>query len=362
MADEIHLMEGPAGYHGPEMQRARAYTAWGLFCWQRYVRPFLTIVPSLHSRRCSLSSYHYLKTPLIKEPPHPPLPSPLEQPQWYGELWVKYPLSQSRVPTYHGLLFKAKCDFWGIMNDFSLLRFSHQRSATNLTVDQIFTYYNRLQAWLHDLPEPLTPRKVVLPHQLKMHMHYNHMLIDLFTPIVQYTGIDGTPLAKTPREVYQEAVSHLETIIRLYYLRHGFEAFDGFLLHFLGTLCHLTMNAVEAGPGSPFLESRRSTILLLMKGIHDQGRSHFVARAILRLQMSLMRPEDVELLKRFVEIEADQMACGPLEQAVHTDWPSYDFGLEAKAEQFKQGRNLASRLASLSLESSTSRTPTRSPA
>ncbi|KAL2261349.1 hypothetical protein VTK26DRAFT_4346 [Humicola hyalothermophila] len=343
MGNEIQLWSGPLGSHGPEMQSVRAYTAWGLFGWQ------------------CLNSYHYLEPPLLTEAPKPPLPDPSAQPQWYGELWIKYPLTQSLVPTCHGHLFKAKADFWAIMNDFLLLRFPHHRSPTNLSLDQTFGFYNRLQAWLHNLPEPLSARKVVLPQQLKAHMHYYHMLIDLFTPILQYTGVDRIPLPKQPRDIYRDAVDHLETIVRLYYLRHGFEGFDGYLLHFLGSLNHLTMTTIEAGTDSRFLESRRSTILLLTKGIHDQGRNSFVARAILRLQVRSMRPEDVELLKRFVDIETEQMVFGPLEQTVYSNWPTYDVGLEAKAEQFKQGRTLANVLASLSLESSNSHTLPGSP-
>ena len=37
MADEIQLLGPPLEHHNPEMQRARTYTAWGLFCWQKYV-------------------------------------------------------------------------------------------------------------------------------------------------------------------------------------------------------------------------------------------------------------------------------------------------------------------------------------
>ncbi|KAK3301063.1 uncharacterized protein B0H64DRAFT_382525 [Chaetomium fimeti] len=343
MADEIQLLGPPLERHSPEMQCARTYTAWGLFCWQ------------------NLGSYHYLKPPPISKPPETPLPDPSERPQWYGELWVRYPLSQSRLPTYHGYLFKALSEFWTIMNEVSTLTFSRQGPSTKLSVDQIFRFYYRLRAWQHNLPEPLTPKKIVLPHQLKLHMYYNHMLIDLVTPILDYTGSPEMPLAHTPRDIYNEAVNHFETVVRLYYLRHGFEATDSFLLHFLGFLNHITMNAIETSAGSSFLEARRSTMLLLTKGIHDQSRVHFVAAAVLRLQVGLMRPEDVDLLKQFVDIESDQLIFGPLKQTVHTAWPVYSIGLETKAEQLMQGKTLATCLAKMTLESeSKSPSPPRS--
>jgi hypothetical protein len=286
----------------------------------------------------------------------------LEHPQWYGELWVRYPLSQTRLPAYHGLLFKAITEFWTIINDISSRTFVRHRLPAKLSVNQIFQFYDRLTAWHNNLPEPLTPKKIVLPDQLKLHMHYNHMLIDLVTPILDYTGSPGAHLPKMPRDIYNEALTHFETLIRLYYLRHGFEGTDNFLTHFLGYFSTFTMNAIETSAGSSFLEARRSTLLLLTKGLHDQCQVHYVARAILRLQVGLMRPQDVDLLRQFVDIETDQVIYGPLEQAVHTDWPAYAIGLESKGEQLRQGKTLATCLASLSLEPGTSPTPTRSSA
>jgi len=37
MANEIQLLEPPHERYGREEQCVRTYTAWGLFCWQRYV-------------------------------------------------------------------------------------------------------------------------------------------------------------------------------------------------------------------------------------------------------------------------------------------------------------------------------------
>lgn len=275
---------------------------------------------------------------------------------------MRYPLSQSPLPTHHGLLFKAKADFWAIINDISLLIFSHHHPPSKLSVNQALEFYNRLRAWRQNLPEPLTPKKVVLPHQLKLHMHYNALLVDLVMPILGYSGNFGPQLNQTPRDIYVDAVTHLETLLRLYYLRHSFEATDAFLLHFLGLLSHITMNAIETSVGSSFLEARRSTLLLLTKGIHDQSRVHFVARAILRYQISLMQLDDVGLLRQFVEIEEDQVIYGPLEQTVYSNWPVYEIGFEARDEQRRQGKTLSKVLASLTLEPSISPTSSRSPA
>ena len=79
-------------------------------------------------------------------------------------------------------------------------------------------------------------------------------------------------------------------------------------------------------------------------------------QALARLQIGQLRPEDVELLRRFVELDPDQVIYGPLEQTMLTDWPTYAVGLENKADQLRQGKTLATTLettmASLSLASS----------
>ncbi|KAK0673333.1 putative nitrogen assimilation transcription factor [Cercophora samala] len=337
MANEIQLFQTAPSQLSSDMRCVRDFTAWCLFIWQ------------------SLSSYHYLKPPLMTRPPDTPLPDPSENPQWWGELWIRYPQTPARLPTYHGHLMKARANFWTIMNDFSLASFSQPR--VKMPLEQVVGFYNRLRAWLRDLPEPLTPKRIVLPHHLKLHMHYNCVLIDLLKPLLGLHWGDTTqPHNKTLDDAQHEAALHLETLLRLYYLRHGFEAFDGFLLHFLGSLNFIKINTRETQDNSLFLESHRSTMLLLMKGIRDQSQCHTVAKMVLRLQAHLMRSDDVALVKKFVDIETARLACGPEsprrgeEEVILSDWPVYEVGLEAKAEQKSRGVDFASMVSSVTLE------------
>ncbi|KAK4673334.1 hypothetical protein QC763_110990 [Podospora pseudopauciseta] len=336
MAHEIRLFQAVPSHVSSDIRCAREFTAWCLFTWQ------------------SLSSYHYLKPPLMARPPETPLPDPSKNPQWWGELWIRYPQTPARLPTHHGHLAKARADFWTIMNDFSLLSFSQPH--VKMPLDQVVGFYNRLRGWLQNLPEPLTPKRLVLPHHLKVHMHYNCVLIDLLKPLLGLNWSDTTQPNKTLDDAHHEAAIHLETLLRLYYLRHGFEAFDGFLLHFLGSLNFIKINTREAQDNSLFLESHRSTMLLLMKGIRDQSQCHTVAKMVLRLQAHLMRSDDVALLKRFVDIETARLACGPEsprlveEEVILSDWPAYEIGLEAKAEQKSRGVDFASMVSSVTAE------------
>ncbi|KAK3990327.1 hypothetical protein QBC44DRAFT_66147 [Cladorrhinum sp. PSN332] len=321
MADELELFRESSQSLNGDLRCMRELTAWALFNWQ------------------SLTSYHYLKPPLLKSPPPAILPDPAAYPNFYGELWVKYPLTSAPLPVHHGLLFKAKADFWTILNELAVLNFSTSRPLS-MPPQQIVAFYQRLRKWLHNLPEELTPRKIVLPSQLKLHMHYNHVITDLLKPILGQNWSDGESPPKSFDETHSEAILNLETLVRLYYLRHGFESADSFLIHFLGNLGFISRVTIEQPPDAASLESHRSTEILLMKGMNELGRAYYLAKAVMRLQASFMRPEDVELVKRFADVEADQLVYGPLEQSLHSDWPVYEIGYEAKAEQLRQGRNL----------------------
>jgi hypothetical protein len=121
---------------------------------------------------------------LLKEPPEPPLPDPVECLEFYGETYVRYPLSPAGVPTYHTLLFKAKADLWIIMNELSLVQMGESVVPRNLPIGQVLEFYKRLRGWFHKLPRPLSPGRIVMPHQVKLHMHYNILLIAMLKPIL----------------------------------------------------------------------------------------------------------------------------------------------------------------------------------
>ncbi|KAK3383676.1 hypothetical protein B0T24DRAFT_58979 [Lasiosphaeria ovina] len=337
MANEIQLFRATRPDIGQDVRSVRDFTAWVFFGWQ------------------SVVCHHYFRVPLMKEPPESSLPDPIQCPQFYSETYVKYPSTQSRLPTYHGLLFKAKADLWSIANGITLVQVgpSNSNLPRKLSVDQILGFYNRMTAWLRNLPEPLSPRRIVMPHQLKLHMHYHILLIALLKPIVNYdwgNRNQGVTLpAMTPREAYLDSLVYFETTLRLYYLRHGFSALDSFLTHFLGSLSQLTVEAINTNEDPSIMEALRSTLLLCIKGIKDQSQSYYIARGVLRLQVSLMRDQDVELLKRFVMIEADDVIFGPLEHPIQSDWPAYTLAHEDSAIQ-PHSLSLTRRLASLSLE------------
>jgi len=117
----------------------------------------------------SFVSFLFFKVPLLRQPPNCALPCPQENPDWYGELYLKYPLNQRLYPAQFGEIFKAKAAFHVILNELSLRQFTDEpRLNTGLSDAEVAEYYMRFRDWFENLPESLSPRKAVLPGHLKL--------------------------------------------------------------------------------------------------------------------------------------------------------------------------------------------------
>jgi len=130
-------------------------------------------------------------------------------------------------------------------------------------------------------------------------MNYQTSWINLHEPFRADNSLDG----HITGALAAEANAHLETLIRLYFLRHGFESFDPFLIHPLNVLGFSTINKINANPFSLDIDATRSTIVLAAKGMYDQGQSHYIGYVTLRFLKSSMRPEDMLLLDQVAAVQ-----------------------------------------------------------
>lgn len=87
--------------------------------------------------------------------------------------------------------------------------------------------------------------------------------------------------------------------MRIYCLRHSFEAPDGMLIHFLGLFAFMARAAIQAGVSKDHLQALQSNIVLATKGLRDQSHSHYVRRMVFYAVRGAMRPEDIVLIDRF---------------------------------------------------------------
>lgn len=136
------------------------------------------------------------------------------------------------------------------------------------------------------------------------------------------------------------AMRHLETVARLYYMRHGFEGCDSSLAYFLALLASISLRALEgggdgarlaAGRGSP--EILRSTLVLAMKGLHDQGRNLHVCKVLFRLLRDRMQPAEADILGRFVtsSVEGTRGGGGDSAEEVEGEESEADLALHTRS-------------------------------
>lgn len=287
MATSLGMFTATMGTESEKVRRARAFTAWGLFCWQAW------------------QQFYFTRPPFIRDPPAYALPDPALDPRWYGEIWIRYPLGQAVHPSNLGHVVKANFELRLLMNTMASELFAEDAPPRS-TVAQVLDCKARLDSWFTHLPEPLMPTKVVLPDHIKIHLEYYGVMIGLMRLPVE----SAANLAATWQGIIHHAEIRLETLLRLYYLRHSFESYDPLLMHwlmFLGDVVlqrldhHTSHSSSGNSPTIPLdLESLRSTLILCAKGLWDQGRNYHIAVLVYRLLRDRMKASDLDILRTHI--------------------------------------------------------------
>lgn len=114
-------------------------------------------------------SYYFFREPMIRHPPEVPLPDPESNPAWYGEVLLRYPTTGAIVPMRHGHTFKAIAALRIILNDISGSVFtSPDRTKHVISWDEASLFRQRLDGLFENLPQVLTPSKIVFPCHMKL--------------------------------------------------------------------------------------------------------------------------------------------------------------------------------------------------
>ncbi|KAF5665624.1 nitrate assimilation regulatory nirA [Fusarium denticulatum] len=305
IAHELELFEPTTYIMNKKLRNSHDLTAWSLFHWQ-----------------CTLS-YQYMTQPLLKTPPKTSLPDPDRDPEWFGEIWLKYPSSTTLVPLRTALVFKAKMSFSVVLNEAML---EIEKDSTDSYLFQnggrkIIEITKRLDTWYKSMPEPLSPTEIVSPSQLKIHLHYCYVIIQLLE-IVAPGGQRQAPNLPVEEEELRTTLSkyrgYFETILRIHYLRHSFEYGNMMLTRFLAMLAFLSLNKIESlatstepghimtgsgldiGDADP--KEARATLLIAQKGLSDQGRGYYLPKRLLRDVLANMTESDATILQSFITI------------------------------------------------------------
>lgn len=142
------------------------------------------------------------------------------------------------------------------------------------------------------------------------------------------------------------ALRRLETVARLYFVRHSFEFCDAFLLLFLSTLGMLALESLrDLAEDAETLRDVRSTLILSVKGLRDQGQHIHIAAATYRLLLSRLSPEDLSVVQGHAPWNPVDENEPLVAQHIQSQWPLAILGrdcdpeassLEALASKFHQ--------------------------
>jgi hypothetical protein len=149
-------------------------------------------------------------------------------------------------------------------------------------------------------------------------MYYHHLLLSIFEPLFDVE----TTKEPSPQQIVESAKRNLQTLVRLYYLRHGFEAMDLFIVIPLMLIGYDAIDAIKDGTPGEETETLRSTLILIAQGLYNQRRNHYLAQALFRVIRGKMRPQEVSLLKSSMALEKDEVDPEPeMAVAVRSHWP-----------------------------------------
>ncbi|KAI1844183.1 hypothetical protein JX265_002956 [Neoarthrinium moseri] len=264
-------------------QRAAAITSWGIFNLQ-------TRHPAHH------------------------LPDPDAAPAFYGEILVKYPAPATAISISHGHVFRAISEYRVILNTVCLE--IHSNEAKRIPLEAAFRVRLSLRDWYEGLPGCLEPDNIALPSHLMIH--------------------------PTPTQVIAQAKGCLETIVRLYYLRHGFESYDPALILYADLLAwsslrdYLQMKA----NGSAHADAMFSTLVLCAKALWDQGKNCIMSEAIFWfLRSSLPGKEEVRLFREVAEVDEEINGISRFISEIRSSWPVGIFSnVKSNVEAVRLGR------------------------
>ncbi|KAF5986157.1 nitrogen assimilation transcription factor nirA [Fusarium coicis] len=225
-----------------------------------------------------------------------------KQDKCYGDFVLRFPAAKGPVSLNYANTFRTLSEFRLIMNDVAAVFFSDLKNTPDSTVDRIKGFCIRLDSWYQNLPPDLRTKEISFPWQLKLHMHY-YQLITFLLKTLRMTST--TALAdESVQKVLSDAKVRMETLIRLYYLRHGFKSYDIMVISMLA-----------------FIGFIRSTVVLVAKDLRDQSKNCYLARLVLRILKSSVGRKNKILLKEVDDEEEDDEEERVMEEQVKSFCP-----------------------------------------
>ena len=159
-------------------------------------------------------------------------------------------------------------------------------------------------------------------------MHYHNFMINILdepmTTELEHPAHIANAIKNVgqhPREYLTAVKYRFETLLRLYYLRHSFEALDVFMIYFLNLLSYMARKDLQSNIDSSHVDDIRATLILAVKGLRDQSSHHYLGQVVSHIVRQGMRPEDVELFERSTGYQPTREKLPPKGWQIQSQWP-----------------------------------------
>ena len=166
-------------------------------------------------------------------------------------------------------------------------------------------------------------------------MQFHNLVTMTFQPFLQHETSFNQPhdggafeidAGFSPARLYTASKASLQTLLHMFYHRHGFEAYYIFLLQVLVQLGFDSIERLRTPEARQehfpaIMKATRATLILCAKGLHDQGRNFFLSELVFRILRDKMDPVDVKLLKDWARIEDENRREKLMVEHVHSEYP-----------------------------------------
>lgn len=111
--------------------------------------------------------YYFFRLPLVP-PPKFEVPHPETDPEWYGEIWIRYPGSAVATPLLYGHAFRETVRLRLIQADIATASFQQPIEKRGLEYEMASNFKARLNEWFDALPPPFSSNKLVFPNHISL--------------------------------------------------------------------------------------------------------------------------------------------------------------------------------------------------
>lgn len=170
----------------------------------------------------------------------------------------------------------------------------------------------------------------------------------------------SSPSKPDARVVHSRAC--FEIILRLYYLRHGFEYSDTYMTHEMTVLAFIALDQLKSlgsksdrsSKASSGSDDIRSTLLLAAKGLSDQGKNYYMPFTLFHIVRNEMDTENVDILYKWMNVRQDDDATSQVRaRHVQAQYPVNTINVTDHPERQRLG-DVIKKYAELALKTQSS--------